>query len=65
MFLRRNAPGAVMVVVSCRSDELHAGHPVRALLAEFPQMPSIVIMERIGWTRGKTVLFDRIYQPGR
>ena len=35
---------------------------VRALLAEFPDMPSTVIMERVGWTRGKTVLFDRIQQ---
>jgi transposase len=35
---------------------------VRALLAEFPQMPSTVIMERIGWARGKSVLFDRIHQ---
>jgi transposase len=35
---------------------------VRALLAEFPEMPSTVIRERIGWTRGKTVLFDRIHQ---
>jgi transposase len=35
---------------------------VRALLREFPDMPSTVIMERIGWTRGKTVLFDRIHQ---
>jgi transposase len=35
---------------------------VRALLAEFPDMPSTVIMERIGWTRGKTVLFGRIQQ---
>ncbi|WP_433295943.1 hypothetical protein ACQPZQ_14710 [Pseudonocardia sp. CA-142604] len=33
---------------------------VRALLSEFPTMPSTVIMERIGWTRGRTVLFDRI-----
>jgi transposase len=33
---------------------------VRALLSEFPEMPSTVIAERIGWTRGKTVLFDRI-----
>jgi hypothetical protein len=32
------------------------------LLAEFPDMPSTVIAERIGWTRGKTVLFDRIHQ---
>jgi len=35
---------------------------IRGLLAEFPQMPSTVIMERIGWRRGKTVLFDRIHQ---
>lgn len=33
---------------------------IRALLAEFPDMPSTVIMERVGWSRGKTVLFDRI-----
>ncbi|GAA1204614.1 IS21-like element ISMbo1 family transposase [Pseudonocardia alaniniphila] len=33
---------------------------IRALLLEFPTMPSMVIMERIGWTRGRTVLFDRI-----
>lgn len=37
------------------------GEPqIRALLAEFPQMPSTVIAERIGWSRGNTVLFDRI-----
>lgn len=35
---------------------------IRSLLAEFPQMPSTVIMERIGWGRGKTVLFDRIHE---
>src|SRR5262249_10331197 len=35
---------------------------IRALLAEFPDMPSTVIMERVGWTRGKTVLFDRVQQ---
>jgi transposase len=35
---------------------------IRALLAEFSDMPSTVIAERIGWTRGKTVLFDRIHQ---
>jgi transposase len=33
---------------------------IRLLLQEFPDMPSTVIMERIGWTRGKTVLFERI-----
>lgn len=35
---------------------------IRLLLKEFPEMPSTVIMERVGWTRGKTVLFDRIAQ---
>jgi transposase len=33
---------------------------IRALLQEFPDLPSTVILERVGWTRGKTVLFDRI-----
>lgn len=32
---------------------------IRALLAEFPEMPSTVIMERVGWERGKTVFFER------
>src|SRR3712207_5521055 len=35
---------------------------IRALLAEFPEMPSTVVMERVGWTRGKTVFFDRVAQ---
>lgn len=33
---------------------------IRALLAEFPDMPTTVIMERVGWTRGKTVFADRV-----
>jgi transposase len=33
---------------------------VRALLAEFPQMPATVIAERIGWEHGLTVLKDRV-----
>lgn len=33
---------------------------IRALLAEYPQMPATVIVERVGWTRGKTVITDRI-----
>jgi transposase len=33
---------------------------IRALLAEFPDMPTSVIMERVGWTRGKTVFFERV-----
>lgn len=35
---------------------------IRALLAEFPDMPTTVIMERVGWTRGKTVFADRVQQ---
>ncbi|GII82587.1 transposase [Sphaerisporangium siamense] len=35
---------------------------IRVLLAEFPAMPSTVIMERVGWTRGRSVIFDRIAQ---
>ena len=31
-----------------------------ALLQEFPQMPATVIAERIGWTRGMTVLKERV-----
>src|SRR6185312_15683913 len=33
---------------------------VRELLRAYPQMPATVIAERIGWTRGITVLRDRI-----
>lgn len=35
---------------------------IRALLAEFPEMPATVIMERVGWERGKTVFFERVQQ---
>jgi transposase len=33
---------------------------VRALLAEFPEMPTSVIMERVGWAHGKTVFYERV-----
>jgi len=33
---------------------------IRALLAEFPEMPTSVIMGRVGWARGKTVFFERV-----
>lgn len=33
---------------------------IRRLLAEFPEMPATVVAERIGWTRGMSVLRDRI-----
>ena len=35
---------------------------VRALLAEFPEMPTSVIMERVGWADGKTVSCERVAQ---
>ncbi len=35
---------------------------VRALPAEFPEMPTSVIMERVGWARGKTASFERVAQ---
>ncbi|WP_189135569.1 IS21 family transposase [Wenjunlia tyrosinilytica] len=42
---------------------------IRELLGQWPQMPATVIAERIGWTRGLTVLKNRVrelrpaYQP--
>ena len=33
---------------------------IRALLAEFPSMPTSVIMERVGWSRGRMVFFERV-----
>jgi transposase len=33
---------------------------IRALLKEWPTMPATVIAERIGWTRGLTILKDRV-----
>ena len=35
---------------------------IRALLAEFPDMPTSVIMERVRWARGKSVFFERVAQ---
>ncbi len=49
----RGRSGSIVDVVEPR---------IRLLLQEFPDLPSTVIMERVGWTRGKTVLFDRIAQ---
>lgn len=33
---------------------------IRTLLKEFPQMLATVIAERIGWTRGLTILKERV-----
>jgi transposase len=35
---------------------------IRVLLAEFPELPTSVIMERFRWDRGKTVFFERVAQ---
>ncbi len=35
---------------------------IRGLLAEFPDMPTTVIMERVGWTRSRSVFFVRVAQ---
>jgi transposase len=35
---------------------------IRALLSEFPEMPTTVIMERVGWQRGRSVFFERVAQ---
>jgi hypothetical protein len=33
---------------------------IRALLADFPEMPTTVIAERVGWRRSMTVLRERV-----
>jgi transposase len=48
---RRAAAGSIVDAVEPQ---------IRVLLKEFPDMPSTVIAERIGWRRGRTVLCDRI-----
>lgn len=48
---QRAAKGSIVDAVEPR---------IRALLAEFPDMPSTVIMERVGWQRGRTVFFERV-----
>ena len=35
---------------------------IRALLAEWPSMPTTVIAERVGWQRSMTVFKDRVRQ---
>ena len=36
---------------------------IRRLLTVIPRMPTTVIAERIGWTRSRTVLKDRVCEP--
>jgi transposase len=33
---------------------------IRALLAEFPEMPTSVLMERVGWPGGRSVFYERV-----
>ncbi|HUP15626.1 MAG TPA: IS21 family transposase [Acidimicrobiia bacterium] len=33
---------------------------IRRLLSEYPRMPTTVIAERVGWSRGMTILQDRV-----
>lgn len=50
-------------VRACKGSIVDAVEPrIRAFLAEFPEMPTSVIMERVGWTRSKTVFFERVHQ---
>ena len=44
-----------------RGSVLDAVEPqIRELLQAWPTMPATVIAERVGWTRGLTVLKDRV-----
>ncbi len=52
----RAGPGSIV-------DEVEPA--IRELLRDVPTMPATVIAERIGWTRGMTVLRDRIWSCGR
>jgi transposase len=35
---------------------------IRLLLSEFPEMPTSVIMERVGWEFGRSVFYERVAQ---
>ena len=48
---RRRPPGSIVDAVEPQ---------IRELLRVYPRMPATVIAERIGWTRGITVLKDRV-----
>jgi hypothetical protein len=48
---RRDEPGSAVDVFEVQ---------IRALLAVCPEMPATVIAERIAWTRGMTVLRERV-----
>jgi transposase len=55
------AEGPPRYVRSARGSAVDGVEPrVRELLAAWPRMPATVIAERIGWTRGLTVLKDRV-----
>ena len=56
-FLARNLqPGtAVLILVSYRTDDLQAGHPLRLLLAELDRLPLVVRMELPRLSRGEMI----------
>jgi len=33
---------------------------IQALLADFPDMPTSVVKERVGWSRGRSVFYERV-----
>jgi transposase len=55
------ADGPPQYVRGSRGSIVDAVEPrIRELLAAWPTMPATVVAERIGWTRGLTVLKDRV-----
>ena len=55
------AEGPPRYVRSAQGSAVDEFEPaIRRLLTEFPSMPTSVIMERVGWTRGKSVFFQRV-----
>jgi transposase len=46
---------------AARGSAVDAFEPaIRELLSAFPSMPTSVIMQRVGWSRGRSVFFDRV-----
>jgi DNA-binding CsgD family transcriptional regulator len=56
-FLARNLQPAtaVLIVVSYRTDDLEAGHPLRLLLAELERLPPVVRIELPRLSRGEVI----------
>jgi len=46
-----------------KGSRVDAAEPaIRLLLSEFPEMPTSVIMERVGWEYGRSVFYERVAQ---